>query len=85
MPERRREPLRRQVEELVARFEGEVGRRGWVTRRYPNGLRDDASRVDEVPSLYLKSSIGKSKGAPPGKWEIPLPEGEASLNKSQGD
>jgi len=74
MPERRREPLRRQVEELVACFEGEVGRRGWVTRRYPNGLRDDARRVDEVPSLYLKSSIGKSKGAPPGKWEVPLLE-----------
>jgi hypothetical protein len=29
------EQFQRRVEELVARFEGEVDRREWITRRYP--------------------------------------------------
>ena len=45
------EQSRRRVEELVARFEAEVDRREWVTRRYPKRLRDDARQVYEVPAL----------------------------------
>jgi hypothetical protein len=53
MPEQR-EQFRRRVEELVARFEAEVDRHEWVTRRYPKRLRDDAREVYEVPALYLQ-------------------------------
>ncbi len=49
-----REQFRRRVEELVARVEGEVDRREWVTRRYPKRLRDDGRQVSEVPALYLQ-------------------------------
>ena len=49
-----REQFRRRVEELVARFEGEVDHREWVTRRYPKRLRDEAREVYEVPALYLQ-------------------------------
>ncbi len=53
MPEKREE-FRRRIEELVARFESEVDRHEWVTRRYPKKLRDDARQVYEVPALYLQ-------------------------------
>jgi len=49
-----REQFRRRVEELVARFEGEVDRHEWVTRRYAKRLRDDARQVYEFPALYLQ-------------------------------
>ena len=48
------EQFKQRVEELVARFEGEIDRRAWVTRRYPKRLRDDAGQVYEVPALYLQ-------------------------------
>jgi len=49
-----REQFRRRVEELVARVEGEVDRREWVTQRYPKTLRDDGRQLYEVPALYLQ-------------------------------
>jgi hypothetical protein len=74
----RREQFRRRVEELVARFEGEVDRREWVTRRYPKRLRDDARQVYEVPALYLQKGPTSLLLDPIG-YDVPGAEGAADL------
>jgi hypothetical protein len=73
-----REQFRRRVEELVARFEGEVDRREWVTRRYPKRLRDDAREVYEVPALYLQKGPTSLLLDPIG-YDLPGAEGAADL------
>ena len=73
-----REQFRRRVEELVARFEGEVDRREWVTRRYPKRLRDDARQVYEVPALYLQKGPTSLLLDPIG-YDVPGAEGAADL------
>lgn len=50
----KREAFRRLVEELVTRFETEVDRREWITRRYPKRLRDGNREIYEVPALFLQ-------------------------------
>ena len=72
------EQFRRRVEELVARFEGEVDRREWVTRRYPKRLRDDARQVYEVPALYLQKGPTRLLLDPIG-YDVPGAEGAADL------
>ncbi len=73
-----REKFRRRVEELVARFEGEVDRHEWVTRRYPKRLRDDARQVYEVPALYLQKGPTSLLLDPIG-YDVPGAEGAADL------
>jgi hypothetical protein len=73
-----REQFRRRVEELVARFEGEVDRREWVTRRYPKRLRDDARQVYEVPALFLQKGPTSLLLDPIG-YDVPGALGAADL------
>ena len=73
-----REAFRRRVEELVARFEGEVDRGEWMTRRYPKRLRDDARTVYEVPALYLQKGPTSLLLDPVG-YDVPGAEGAADL------
>jgi hypothetical protein len=73
-----REQFRRRVEELVARFEGEVDHREWVTRRYPKRLRDEAREVYEVPALYLQKGATNLLLDPIG-YDVPGAEGAADL------
>jgi len=73
-----REQFRRRVEELVARFEREVDRGEWVTRRYPKRLRDDARQVYEVPALYLQKGPTRLLLDPIG-YDVPGAEGAADL------
>jgi hypothetical protein len=77
MPEQR-EQFRRRVEELVARFEAEVDRNEWVTRRYAKRLRDDARQVYEVPALYLQKGPTILLLDPVG-YDVPGAEGAADL------
>jgi hypothetical protein len=77
MPEKREE-FRRRVEELVARFESEVDRHEWATRRYPKKLRDDARQVYEVPALYLQKGPTSLLLDPIG-YDVPGAEGAADL------
>ena len=72
------EQFRRRVEELVARFEGGVDRREWVTRRYPKRLRDEARGVYEVPALYLQKGATSLLLDPIG-YDVPGAEGTADL------
>src|SRR5580658_3385189 len=72
------EQFRRRVEELVARFEGEVDRREWVTRRYPKRLRDDGRDVYEVPALYLQKGPTNLLLDPIG-YDVPGAEAAADL------
>jgi hypothetical protein len=73
-----REQFRRRVEELVARFEAEVDRREWVTRRYPKRLRDEGRQVYEVPALYLQKGPTSVLLDPIG-YNVPGAEGAADL------
>ena len=73
-----RELFQRRVEELVARFEGEVDRREWVTRRYPKRLRDEARGVYEVPALYLQKGPTSLLLDPIG-YDVPGAEGTADI------
>jgi hypothetical protein len=73
-----REQFRRRVEELVARFEGGVDRREWVTRRYPKRLRDEARELYEVPALYLQHGPTRLLLDPIG-YDVPGSEGTADL------
>lgn len=73
-----RELFEQRVEELVARFEKDVDRREWVTRRYPKRLRDDARQVYEVPALYLQKGATKLLLDPIG-YDIPGAEAAADL------
>jgi hypothetical protein len=73
-----REQFRRRVEELVARFEVEVDRGEWVTRRYPKKLRDDSRQVYEVPALYLQKGPTSLLLDPVG-YDVPGAEGAADL------
>ncbi|HEV3166771.1 MAG TPA: hypothetical protein VGZ22_22280 [Isosphaeraceae bacterium] len=73
-----REQFRQRVEELVARFEREVDRREWITRRYPKKLRDDAREVYEVPALYLQKGATSLLLDPIG-YDMPGAEGAADL------
>ena len=77
MPEQR-EQFQRRVEELVTRFEAEVDRREWVTRRYMKRLRDDARSVYEVPALYLQKGPTSLLLDPIG-YDVPGAEGAADL------
>jgi len=77
MPEKREE-FRRRIEELVARFESEVDRHEWVTRRYPKKLRDDARQVYEVPALYLQKGPTSLLLDPIG-YDVPGAEAAADL------
>jgi hypothetical protein len=72
------EQFKQRVEELVARFEGEVDRREWVTRRYPKRLRDDSGLVYEVPALYLQKGATKLLLDPIG-YDVPGALGAADL------
>ena len=77
MPEQR-EQFRRRLEELVARFEGEVDRQEWVTRRYSKRLKDDDRQVYEVPALYLQKGPTSLLLDPIG-YDVPGAEGAADL------
>ncbi len=77
MPDQR-ERFRRRVEELVARFEGEVDRQEWVTRRYPKRLKDDDRQVYEVPALYLQKGPTSLLLDPIG-YDVPGAEAAADL------
>jgi len=74
----KREQFRRRVEELVARFEGEVDRREWITRRYPKRLRDEDREVYEVPALYVQKGATSLLLDPVG-YDVPGAEGAADL------
>ena len=71
-----REQFRRRVEELVARFEGEVDRIEWITRRYTKRMRDDDREVYEVPALYLQKGPTSLLLDPIG-YDVPGAEGAA--------
>jgi hypothetical protein len=73
-----REQFRNRVEELVARFEGEVDRSEWITRRYPKRLRDDNREVYEVPALYIQKGAITLLLDPVG-YDVPGAEGAADL------
>jgi hypothetical protein len=73
-----REQFQRRVEGLVARFEEEVDRREWITRRYPKRLRDDAREVYEVPALYVQKGATSLLLDPVG-YDVPGAEGAADL------
>ena len=73
-----REQFQRRVEELVSRFEGEVDRREWVTRRYPKRMRDEARVVYEVPALYLQKGPTSLLLDPIG-FDVPGAEGAVDL------
>lgn len=66
------------VEELVTRFEHEVDRRDWITRRYPKRLRDDAREVYEVSALYVQKGATSLLLDPIG-YDVPGAEGAADL------
>jgi hypothetical protein len=72
------EQFQRRVEELVTRFEKEVDRSEWVTRRYPKRLRDDAHEVYEVPALYVQKGATSLLLDPVG-YDVPGAEGAADL------
>ncbi len=74
-----REQFRRRVEELVARFEGDVDRREWSTRRYPKKLRDDSREVYEVPVLYIQKGPTRLLLDPIG-YDMPGAEGSADIS-----
>lgn len=73
-----REQFQRRVEELVARFESEVDRREWLTRRYPKRLRDDNRDIYEVPALYLQKGP-TSLLLDPISYDMPGAEGAADI------
>ncbi len=73
-----REQFQRRIEELVARFEADVNRREWVTRRYPKRMRDDARQVYEVPALYLQKGPTNLLLDPIG-YDVPGAEGAADI------
>jgi hypothetical protein len=75
----RREQFQQRVEELVARFERDVDRREWITRRYPKRLRDDARAVYEVPALYVQKGATSLLLDPVG-YDVPGAEGAADLS-----
>src|SRR4051794_393861 len=77
MPELRDE-FQRRIEEIVVRFESEIDRREWVTRRYPKRLRDDTRQVYEVPALYLQKGPTSLLLDPIG-YDVPGTEGAADL------
>ncbi len=72
------EQFKQRVEELVARFEGEIDRGEWVTRRYPKRLRDDTGLVYEVPALYLQKGPTSLLLDPIG-YDVPGALGAADL------
>ncbi len=73
-----REQFQRRVEELVSRFEVEVDRREWVTRRYPKRMRDEARDVYEVPALYLQKGPTSLLLDPIG-YDVPGADGAVDL------
>jgi hypothetical protein len=73
-----REQFRRRVEELVERFEKEIDRGEWFTRRYPKRLRDDAREVYEVPALLVQRGATALLLDPVG-YDVPGAEGAADL------
>jgi hypothetical protein len=73
-----REQFQGRVEALVSRFEGEVDRREWITRRYPKRMRDEAREVYEVPALYLQKGPTSLLLGPIG-YDVPGAEGAVDL------
>ena len=73
-----RDEFRRRIEELVARFESDIDRHEWVTRRYAKRLRDDTRQVYEVPALYLQKGPTSLLLDPIG-YDVPGAEGVADL------
>jgi hypothetical protein len=73
-----REQFQRRIEELVARFEQDVDRDEWITRRYLKRLRDDARAVYEVPALRLQKGATNLLLDPVG-FDVPGAEGAADL------
>jgi hypothetical protein len=73
-----REQFRERVDALVARFEGEVDRGEWLTRRYPKRLRDDTREVYEVPALYIQKGATSLLLDPVG-YDVPGAEAAADL------
>ena len=73
-----REQFQRRIEELVARFEQDVDRDEWITRRYPKRLRDDDRAVYEVPALRLQKGATNLLLDPVG-YDVPGAEGAADL------
>ena len=49
-----RQQFEKRIEELVTRFEQDVDREEWVTRRYPKRLRDETGAVYQIPALDLQ-------------------------------
>jgi hypothetical protein len=70
--------FRRRVEELVSRFEADVDRDEWITRRYPKKFRDDAHAVYEAPALYLQKGATSLLLDPIG-YDIPGADAAADL------
>ena len=73
-----RQEFQRRIHELVARFEAEVDRSEWITRRYPKRMRDDARDVFEVSALYLQKGATSLLLDPIG-YNVPGAEGAADL------
>jgi hypothetical protein len=73
-----REQFQQRIEELVARFEAEIDRHEWVTRRYPKKLRDDARQLYEVPALYMQKGPTNLLLDPIG-YDVPGAEGAVDL------
>ena len=73
-----REQFRVQIEALVVRFEAEVDRREWITRRYPKRLRDDAGAIYEVPALYVQKGATSLLLDPVG-YDMPGADAAADL------
>ena len=73
-----REQFRRRGDELVSRFEAEVDRGEWITRRYPKRLRDDSRELYEVPALHIQEGATSLLLDPVG-FDMPGAEGAADL------
>jgi hypothetical protein len=73
-----REQFQRRIEELVARFEQDVDRDEWITRRYPKRLRDDDREIYEVPALRLQKGATNLLLDPVG-YDVPGAEAAADL------
>jgi hypothetical protein len=74
----KRELFGERVDDLVARFERDIDRSEWATRRYPKKLRDEAGQVYEIPALFLQKGPIKLLLDPIG-YDVPGAEGAADI------
>ncbi len=72
------EQFQQRIEELVTRFEREVDRAEWATKRYPKRMRDDDRKIYESTALRLQRGPTWILLDPIG-YDIPGAEGAADL------